>query len=334
MSLPLEQFLGRIAADTRPTPELFLPNPSLIDMSDCFATVHGTPLPLHSQILSAQSGVLHGLFASLGEGLPAGEASPGISAAFEGGTPGEVLCLLRLLYNPGEAHPYTFTAMSSAGVLPGIARLAHLLDAASLLRSLESFVQGLALRAGQTSMPHLLNASLDSSILAQILVKTVQRMPGGVYDPPAILDVVCNPYGTALGFSTSLSISPGIGGFRAVSPYVEISGFNWELTVRTEGSDLTVALSIGTEDTLKTQGVKAVTILCTATVIDQKASSSGARICGVRQEKAGTLSTTCPSLAWPEFMPLEQLRSSEHGFLQQGRLLVRADVRITEVEAA
>lgn len=73
---------------------------------------------------------------------PCRQAIPDISRAFEGGSTLEVVCLLRLLYNAHEAHPHTFTGLSAAGLLAGIARLAHRLDAASLLRSLHSFLLG------------------------------------------------------------------------------------------------------------------------------------------------------------------------------------------------
>lgn len=75
MSSPFQQFFLRITADAPPAPdpEMYLPHPALADLSDCSVTVDGILLPLHSQILSAQAALLHGLFASRMEGMSAGE---------------------------------------------------------------------------------------------------------------------------------------------------------------------------------------------------------------------------------------------------------------------
>jgi hypothetical protein len=50
-----------------------LADASLEELADCFAVVGGTRLPLHSQVLGAQSQVLRGLFLSLKEGAISAE---------------------------------------------------------------------------------------------------------------------------------------------------------------------------------------------------------------------------------------------------------------------
>ena len=46
----------------------YLPDAGLEELADCFAVVDGTRLPLHSQVLGAQSAVLRDLFRSRREG--------------------------------------------------------------------------------------------------------------------------------------------------------------------------------------------------------------------------------------------------------------------------
>lgn len=48
--------------------EFYLTGDGLEELSDCFAVVGGTRLPLHSQVLGAQSAVLRDLFRSQKEG--------------------------------------------------------------------------------------------------------------------------------------------------------------------------------------------------------------------------------------------------------------------------
>lgn len=93
-------------------------------------------------------------------------------------------------------------------------------------------------------------------------------------------------------------------------------------------------LSFEAKHALTSRGIKSITVLCVATAIDQRTASTSTGICGIRHEKAGRLSLECNSLAWPDFMSLEQLRSTQHGFLQQGRLQIRADIHLTDVELA
>ena len=55
----------------------YLPDSGLEELADCFAVVGGTRLPLHSQVLGAQSAVLRDLFRSRKEGGVAAEVRRG-----------------------------------------------------------------------------------------------------------------------------------------------------------------------------------------------------------------------------------------------------------------
>lgn len=58
----------------------YMGNPDLAALADCFAVVGGVRLPLHSQVLSQQSGVLRELFLAQSEGGVACEVrqAPGV----------------------------------------------------------------------------------------------------------------------------------------------------------------------------------------------------------------------------------------------------------------
>ena len=60
--------LDLAALDEGHLPVFYLLHASMEQMTDCFAMVEGTRLPLHSQILGAQSAVLRELFLGQREG--------------------------------------------------------------------------------------------------------------------------------------------------------------------------------------------------------------------------------------------------------------------------
>lgn len=79
--------------------------------------------------------------------------------------------------------------------------------------------------------------------------------------------------------------------------------------------------------------MKAVSVVSSVTVVDQRLAAGGGGGGGVKKELAGTFKASSTSLACPQFMTLEELRSPERGFMAQGRALLRCDIKIAEVEA-
>lgn len=76
---------------------------------------------------------------------PPPQAAPAeLSSAFAGCSPTEVAVFLRLLYSPDQATPGSLAAVHAhaAGLLAGVAGLAHRLDAAGLLVKIEGYLQG------------------------------------------------------------------------------------------------------------------------------------------------------------------------------------------------
>ena len=62
---------------------------------------------------------------------------------FKGASWQEAACLLRLLYSsPREAAPANLAVLAAAGLLPGVARLAHCLDCQRVLTAVDEFLQG------------------------------------------------------------------------------------------------------------------------------------------------------------------------------------------------
>ncbi|PSC69120.1 major lipid droplet [Micractinium conductrix] len=120
----------------------YLSDPSLEALSDCFAVIGGTRLPLHSHILAQHS-------------APAApQPQRELSAAFEGSSVEEAAMLLRLLYSLRDTSPATFRALGER--LPAVAALAHKLDTPALLSALEEFLTDLC-RADATDVSQLLH---------------------------------------------------------------------------------------------------------------------------------------------------------------------------------
>ena len=139
-------------------PQVFyLSDRSLEALSDCYAVVGGTRLPLHSQVLSLHSPVLRDLFVERiaaifnKDGAQLDAAShlalpelPDLSAAFQSSSVEEAACLLRLLYRPHaqDASAASFAALLAAGRLPAVAALAAQLGAEPVVSGLEQHLEG------------------------------------------------------------------------------------------------------------------------------------------------------------------------------------------------
>ena len=102
----------------------YLPDADLEELSDCFAVVGGgTWLPLHSQVLGAQSVVLRDLFRSQKEGGASAEVGAwGVQVVPAPGAQCLWLCMGRLyvaLHGPAQTQQYESAA------LPGVAGTSH-----------------------------------------------------------------------------------------------------------------------------------------------------------------------------------------------------------------
>lgn len=95
-------------------------------------------------MLGQHSAVLRELFRNMREGGAAvrPEEPCDVSAALEGSSLKEVTCLLRLIYLPGNASPTGLASVEDAGLLPGVAALAHKLKAARILHCIEAYLAG------------------------------------------------------------------------------------------------------------------------------------------------------------------------------------------------
>ena len=74
--------LGALRVDEASPQGFYLPDAGLEELADCFAVVDGTRLPLHSQVLGAQSAVLRDLFRSRREAGAVAEVSRGAAGVF------------------------------------------------------------------------------------------------------------------------------------------------------------------------------------------------------------------------------------------------------------
>lgn len=104
------------------------------------------------------------------------------------------------------------------------------------------FLDAIATRLAGTGrqaelLPMEVLQAMDAGILAQLLTKTVQRVPGGTYAPPGVMDVTSNPDGTALSFcffTSSVAAHTSI-----TSATVDVGGFKWTLQVHApDGTNL------------------------------------------------------------------------------------------------
>lgn len=125
--------------------------------------------------------------------------------------------------------PHLLTAVQASTVC----KLDAILD--TFLDAVAGRLAGTGGQAKLLSLPVL--QSLDAHILAQLLVKTLQRVPGSACDMTSILDAVVNPDGTALGFTASLAPPSSFGIQRSSS--VDIDGIRWELAAWPGRSHLT-----------------------------------------------------------------------------------------------
>ncbi|KAL4458353.1 hypothetical protein ABPG75_013218 [Micractinium tetrahymenae] len=127
----------------------YLGNPALAELADVTIKHSGLQLPAHSQVLAVQSAVLADLFCFL-RAAPGGKRkrseevgrgtaflrAGGAGDPFSAHSLQEMVFLLRLCYNDADS-----AALEAAlPHLPGIMRLAHNLDAARVLASIDRFL--------------------------------------------------------------------------------------------------------------------------------------------------------------------------------------------------
>ena len=163
------------ALDGGHLPEFYLPYASIEQLADCFAVVEGARLPLHSQVLGAQSAVLRELFLGQREGglqasrafclclhqqrllvqlrplchciksrsCTAPQEPADLSAAFLGASLSATACFLCLVYRPHDAisRP-NLAALAGKRLLGEAAVLAHKLDAGGLLSAIARYLEG------------------------------------------------------------------------------------------------------------------------------------------------------------------------------------------------
>jgi hypothetical protein len=124
---------------------LYMPATSLVELADCWLRVEGLRLPAHSQVLSAQAGVLRDFVLAAREsgGLQSDGGPIDLTPAFSGSSLAAVTCLLHFLYSPAHADAPTLAALERGGQLVSVARLAHKLDAAAVLQAVEQYLLGM-----------------------------------------------------------------------------------------------------------------------------------------------------------------------------------------------
>ncbi|PRW39059.1 hypothetical protein C2E21_7141 [Chlorella sorokiniana] len=99
--------------------------------------------------LAAQCEILQDLIAAYNSGeLASGSAVLDLSPMFKGASWREASCLLRFIYHPrSDASPANLAVLAAAGLLPGVARLAHCLDCRPVLAAVDGFLTGTINRA-------------------------------------------------------------------------------------------------------------------------------------------------------------------------------------------
>ncbi|KAL4437038.1 hypothetical protein ABPG75_004177 [Micractinium tetrahymenae] len=98
-----------------------------------FFVAGGVSLPVHSKVLSQGSRVLRSMFAE--KQLASSDMC--LESMFQGYSLRSVCSLLRFLYLPEDACSANFSQLDEASTLTEVVRLAHMLDAPSLLAKLD-----------------------------------------------------------------------------------------------------------------------------------------------------------------------------------------------------